>query len=49
MDEAETAITRFKEAGFSEEEIGVMARGYLVKEQLHSEPTALRGGLSPTA
>lgn len=38
MDEAETAITRFKEAGFSEEEIGVMARGYLVKDQLHSEP-----------
>lgn len=39
MDEAETAVARFKQAGFAEKEIGVMARGYLVKEQLPHDPT----------
>jgi hypothetical protein len=39
ISEAETAVNRFKEAGFAEKNIGVMARGYFVKEQLQNEPT----------
>lgn len=39
MSEAETAVARFQEAGFAEKDIGVMARGYLVKEHMPSEPT----------
>ena len=39
MSEAEAAVTRLKEAGFAEQEIGLMARGYLVKDHLQAEPT----------
>ncbi len=39
IDEAETAVDEFKEAGFAENKIGIMARGYLVKDQLDDEPT----------
>ena len=42
MSEAETAVARFQEAGFAEKDIGIMARGYLVKEHMHSEPTATK-------
>ena len=39
IEEAETAVDEFKEAGFAENKIGIMARGYLVKDHLHDEPT----------
>ena len=40
MSEAETAVARFKEAGFPDKAIGVMARGYLVKDNLHDPTTS---------
>jgi hypothetical protein len=49
MAQAETAVEGFKDAGFAEEKIGVMARGYLFKEHLgvnaHSDEVLEKAGL----
>jgi hypothetical protein len=38
FEDAEEAISQLKEAGFSNDDIGVTARGYLVQERLNDEP-----------
>jgi hypothetical protein len=43
LEQAETAVAALSEAGFSEDEIGILLRGYLVQEQMRQADEALTG------